>query len=82
VNGPRCPLPNDAPKDRLRQAARCTPPYGERWTGLIHEATGKPQYPPVIEFERRDTRDALSEAVWRAVLDRYPMALEKAEAVP
>ena len=30
----------------------------------------------------RETRDAFSEAVWRAVLDRYPLALEKAEAPP
>ena len=30
----------------------------------------------------RETRDAFSEVVWHAVLDRYPLAPEKAEAAP
>jgi hypothetical protein len=30
----------------------------------------------------RETRVAFSEAVWRAALDRCPLALEKAEAAP
>jgi hypothetical protein len=64
----------------LIDPALCTPAYGERRTGLIHEATGKPQPTPVIEFEGRESRDAFSEAVWRAVLDHYPQAREKAEA--
>jgi hypothetical protein len=32
---------------------------------VIDEATGKPEYTPVIEFEGRETRDAFSEAVWQ-----------------
>jgi hypothetical protein len=32
---------------------------------VVDEATGKPEYTPVIEFEGRETRDALSEAEWQ-----------------
>ena len=49
-------------------------------SAVIDDATGERQYTPVIEFEGRESRDAFSEAVWRAVLDHYPQAREKAEA--
>jgi len=35
-------------------------------------ATGKPQYVPILEFDDRETRDAFSAAVWRAVIDEHP----------
>ena len=38
----------------------------------IADDAGKPQYVPFLEFEGRETRDAFSAAVWRAVLEQYP----------
>ena len=35
-------------------------------------ATRKPQYVPILEFDDRETRDAFSAAVWRAVIDEHP----------
>jgi hypothetical protein len=35
-------------------------------------ATGKPQYVPILEFDDRETRDAFSVAVWRAVAEQHP----------
>jgi hypothetical protein len=39
---------------------------------VADEATGKPQYALILEFEGRETRDAFSAAVWRAVVERHP----------
>jgi hypothetical protein len=39
---------------------------------IIDEATGKPQYTPLLEFGDRATRDAFSRAVWAAVAELHP----------
>jgi hypothetical protein len=39
---------------------------------VTEKATGKPQYAPFLEFEGRETRDAFSAAVWRAVVEQHP----------
>ena len=41
---------------------------------------GKVQYSPILEFSRREVRDAFSNAVIRAVTERFPAALALAEA--
>ena len=38
---------------------------------------GKIQYSPLLEFGRREVRDAFSNAVIRAVSERFPDALER-----
>jgi hypothetical protein len=57
--------------------------HGARWAALpsrpwikdgalVTDETGKVQYSPILEFDGRETRDAFSVAVWRAVLARHP----------
>ena len=41
---------------------------------------GKVQYAIILEFSRREVRDAFSNAVIRAVRERFPDALALAEA--
>jgi hypothetical protein len=67
---------------------------GSRWASLpsrpvmrdgkqiTETRTGKPQYTQSLEFEDRATRDAFSEAVWRAVLEKHPEADATAETAP
>jgi hypothetical protein len=47
---------------------------------VTDEATGKPQYVLILELEGRETRDAFSAAVWRAVAEHYP-EIDTTEAV-
>jgi hypothetical protein len=48
---------------------------------VADEATGKPQYVLILELEGRETRDAFSTAVWRAVIEQCPeIAAEEAMA--
>ena len=47
---------------------------------LVVDENGKPQYSPVLEFDRRETRDAFSRAVVRAIGERFPDALEMEDA--
>jgi hypothetical protein len=49
---------------------------------LVVDETGKPQYSPVLEFDRREVRDAFSAAVIRAVRERFPGALDARETAP
>jgi hypothetical protein len=46
---------------------------------VADEATGKPAYVPLLEFEDRTTREAFSAAVWSAVVEQYP-EVDTAEA--
>jgi hypothetical protein len=69
-------------KNAARWAQLPSKPIVRDGRHVIDEASGKPQYTPLVEFEGRETRDAFSQAVWSAVLDRYPQALETAEAAP
>jgi hypothetical protein len=39
---------------------------------VADEATGKPAYVSILELEGRETRDAFSAAVWRAVIEQDP----------
>lgn len=43
---------------------------------------GRPQYFPVFKFDRDEVRQAFSDAVVRAVRERFPDALALAEAAP
>jgi hypothetical protein len=44
---------------------------------LVADEAGKVQYSPLLEFGRREVRDAFSDAVVRAVSERFPDALER-----
>jgi hypothetical protein len=39
---------------------------------VMEQRTGRPQYAAILEFDDRETRDAFSAAVWRAVIDEHP----------
>jgi hypothetical protein len=43
---------------------------------LVTGEDGKAQYSIILEFGRREVRDAFSAAVIRAVIERFPNALE------
>jgi hypothetical protein len=47
---------------------------------IVDEATGKPQYVSILEFDDRETRDAFSARVWRAVAEQYPEVEPASEA--
>ena len=47
---------------------------------VVTGADGKVQYSTILEFSRREVRDAFSNAVIRAVLERFPDALALEEA--
>jgi hypothetical protein len=47
---------------------------------IVDVTNGKPQYVPIFEFDDRETRDAFSARVWRAVVDQYPEVVPMAEA--
>jgi hypothetical protein len=59
-------------KGESRWARLPTKPILRDGRQVTEAATGKPQYVPFLEFEGRETRDAFSSAVWRAVLEQYP----------
>jgi hypothetical protein len=44
---------------------------------VVTDDAGKVQYSPLLEFGRREVRDAFSNAVIRAVGERFPEALER-----
>jgi hypothetical protein len=46
---------------------------------VVHDETGKVQYSPLLEFGRREVRDAFSAAVVRAVAERFPDAFAETE---
>jgi hypothetical protein len=39
---------------------------------VMEQRTGKPAYVAILEFDDRETRDAFSTAVWRAVAEQHP----------
>jgi hypothetical protein len=47
---------------------------------VVTDDAGKVQYSPILEFSRREVRDAFSSAVVLAVLERFPDALALEEA--
>jgi hypothetical protein len=47
---------------------------------VIDDATGKPHYTPVIEFEGRDTRDAFWTRGIESLLGAYPRAFDYGSA--
>jgi hypothetical protein len=47
---------------------------------VVTDDDGKVQYSTILEFSRREVRDAFSNAVIRAVLERFPDALALEEA--
>ncbi len=47
---------------------------------VVTDDAGKVQYSPLLEFGRREVRDAFSNAVIHAVLESFPDALPIAEA--
>jgi hypothetical protein len=65
--------------------------HGKRWAQLpsrpwvkdgavITDDAGKVQYSPLLEFGRREVRDAFSARVVQALLEAYPGALALEEA--
>jgi hypothetical protein len=42
---------------------------------VVTDDDGKVQYSPILEFSRREVREAFSNAVVRAVVERFPNAL-------
>jgi hypothetical protein len=51
---------------------------GRPWVkdgAVVLDDNGRPQYSPLLEFGRRETRDAFSQRVVEAVLAAYPGAL-------
>jgi hypothetical protein len=59
-------------KGEMRWAQLPSKPILRDGRQVTVEATGKPAYAPFLEFEGRETRDAFSAAVWRAVVEQYP----------
>ena len=66
--------------------------HGKRWAQLpsrpwvrgnevVTDDSGKIQYSPLLEFPRKEVRDAFSQRVIEAVLEAYPRALDLAERV-
>jgi hypothetical protein len=66
--------------------------HGKRWAQLpsrpwvkgnevVTDDNGKIQYSPLLEFPRKEVRDAFSQRVIEAVLAAYPRALSAAEGV-
>ena len=58
-------------KGEARWAQLPAKPWFKNGVHLTDHA-GKPQYSPILEFENRETRDAFSAAVWRAVIEFTP----------
>jgi hypothetical protein len=49
-------------------------------TEVVTGDDGKIQYSPILEFDRKEVRDAFSAAVIKAVRERYPDALSLEDA--